>query len=156
AAVGLGGLNPRLRDLTFANATLRFGRALVSTAAPSESAALDPNYIAAVRDASVAALRTAIQSGHSERDLPLLYQLLRQAALIEYNRVGIELAMPSGVTSDLDRREVELFHITPVAASNSRKSCWERFAQPVSGLTSGAALGDWLLTKGTSDAPRAP
>jgi hypothetical protein len=135
-AAGIDG-TPRIAGMTFAEDALRVGRRFVTTDPLSEVLPLPAasNYITAIREASSI---DAIRNMGAESTAPLLLHLLRQAALVEYNRLAVKA---SGAIAE-DGREVELFRIDPRAASVNRKTPWERFDEVFSGSQT---LGAWLL-----------
>ncbi len=155
AALAEAGLTdePRIAGMTLADDSPRIGREFV-TAAPSEEIALSPNYITELRTSSVAALRAAGDPSAPEFQNPLLYHLLRHATLVEYARVGIDLAVAQNAGSPLERIERELIGIAP--GTEDVTTPWSRLAAPVPGLTGGTALGTWLLDPNSTDPDRAP
>jgi len=153
-AIGLGGTWPRIAGMTFADEALRVSRPFISGDPLSEDEPLANNYVDFIRTAAIDDLRKASQPESEYFKHPLLFHLLRQAALVEYGRVGVDLAIKKSVATELDRTEVELFRIGP--GTLERKSPWERLAAPIDGLTGGAPLGTWLLDKTSSDTDRAP
>ncbi|MCW5801495.1 MAG: hypothetical protein KIT31_03845 [Deltaproteobacteria bacterium] len=105
---------PRVTAFTWADDALRISRPLVTSEVPSELATLSPNYIQTLRTTSqMAELRAAGQPNDRHDKAPLLFYLLRQGALVECARIGVELAIAAGVATALDRVEPELIRIAP-------------------------------------------
>ncbi len=153
ADLGLAGLRPRFTNLTFDSPALRIVRELAADEPLSEVATLADNYITWIRQASIDDLRAAGVLGSPTFKNPLLFHLLRQAALLEYGRVALDLSIAHGAAVEQDRVEVELVHISP--GTEKRATHWTRFAAPLSGVTGSTALGKWLLET-SSDADRKP
>ncbi|MGN6106367.1 MAG: hypothetical protein ACTHU0_14765 [Kofleriaceae bacterium] len=146
---GISG-TPRIAGFTWADRALRISRALVTREPLSEIEKLTPNYIQTVRTAStLLALRNAGQKLGDKA--PLLFHLLRQGALLEYARIGVELAILEGDANELDRVEPELIKISP--GTLGRLTHWERFQKGLL-VTGTTPLGDWLLAP-SSDQERA-
>ncbi len=139
----LGG-TPRVTMMTFGNNALRINRPMVTKDPLSEEQALVDNYIAMIRSATtIDALDPPAptpQDRAADLARPLLYHLLKHGALVEYGRTAVGL---DPAATDVDRREVELFHIAP--GTLNRLSPRQRYAAPVPNLTNGAPLGEWLL-----------
>jgi hypothetical protein len=153
ADLGLGGLRPRFSNLTFGSSALRIGRPLAAEPPLSETERLADNYIEWIRFASIEDLRSAGSPGSPSFKHPLLFHLLRQAALLEYARVALDVSIAHRRAVELDRVEVELVGIVP--GTEGRATHWTRFAQPLEGVT-GDPLGKWLLEPSSTDVTRQP
>lgn len=151
--LGLLGLHPRFANLSFDRFALRIVRALAADEPLSETATLRDNYIQWIRNAEIEDLRIAANPGASTFKQPLLFHLLRQAALLEYARVALDLSIAVGAAVPLDRVEVELVHISP--GTETRLTHWDRFAAPLRPFSGSDSLGKWLLQP-SSDAQRRP
>ncbi len=147
AEAGLTGSHPRVTRMTFSDKAARIGRPLVTGAPLTEEGELTPNYIRELRTASTASLRDAGLAGHPAFGNPVLYHLLRQASLIVYARLGLELAIRTGVAQPIERLEHELHKIAP--GTEARLTTWERLSRPLAGLTGTKSLGEWLLAPST-------
>lgn len=138
-SAGLPGLDARVLSAVFADTAPRFLFGFVSDAPLSETAALDPNYIAWIRNASVADLQSQAFPAVPN---PLLYRLLRYGALQETWREGKTLLVTSGVAQATALREPELVGIAP--GTEQRPTVWDRLAQPIPSVTRSLTLGEYL------------
>jgi hypothetical protein len=165
---GLGGLSqlPRLTKMLWADDTLRFAHPFAAPEPLSEfdslvvDATSGKNYIEEVRVSDVGDLHWSLVL-QGRRNFPLLYHLLRQAALVEYNRVGTAIAIPdTAAAMPVDLMSLEMVNVAPVVSGNEltipRPTLSDRFAQPVSGLTApGESLEDWMFLGGGTTDPNA-
>lgn len=128
---------PRGLHLTFQPQRSRIRLPLVQAGPLSEDGGLQPNYITAIRKASVDQLRTMRSPGNA-----LLAQLLRQAALLEYDGIATELGIRASVFNPLVRRAPEIVGI----AESNLPTTWARFAAKIPALTGTRTLGEFVLT----------
>ncbi len=154
AQAGLAGTSPRIAEMTLGDTALRVGLPFVTGEPSSEEASLTDNYIRQIHDATIEDLRAASDPEAPERGRPLLYHLLRQAALVEYGRVAVSIAVREGAAVELDRVEAELIQIAP--GTKTRKTPWGHFATTLPGITGSATLGQWMLDESSTDSARAP
>jgi len=152
--IGLYNLPLRFGQFTFTPTAPRINRALAANEPLSETATLADDYITWIRNATISTLRAAGVPGSATFGNPLLFHLLRQAALVEYGRVALDLAVAHGAATDIDRVEVEFLHIGP--GTETRMTPWTRFATALPAVSGSTSLGDWLLDPASSDADRLP
>lgn len=141
----------RAGGLTFADNADGLWLPLVNKLPLSESDALTaPNYIEWIRTATPDDLRAAsIDDGK----LPLLFYLLRHAALTDYARVALGICITEKVASEKDRAEPELVKLTKRSAKI--ETVWERMQRSFQS-TGGVPLGSWLSIKGEQPSALSP
>jgi hypothetical protein len=145
SALGHPEWNPRIVSMNFGDRAFLFNHPLVTAAAISEDQGLDPNYIQALRLAnSVSVLRS-----RPTANTPLLFLMLRQAALAEYARIASNLLVTKGVLAPNLRREFEFMAIG--TGTQARQTVWQRFDTTIPNVTGALSVGDYLLTSQNSD-----
>ncbi len=137
--------NPRVVTLNFADRAFLFRHPLVTQGSVSEDQGLVPNYIQTLRLAnSIAVLRTQPAAG-----APLLFLMLRHAALNEYARIASSLLIDKGGMAANLARE---FEFTAVGAgTQTRPTVWQRFDRTIPNVTGALSVGDYLLKQNTPD-----
>ncbi len=133
----------RVAGLTFADNADFIRLDLVDGKPLSEDVGLtsSPNYIEWIRSASADELRVpSIDDGK----LPLLFYLLRHAALTDYARVALGICITEKVANEKDRAEPELVKLTE--RSSKIETVWERMQRSFQS-TGGTPLGSWLSFK---------
>jgi hypothetical protein len=145
AAIGHPEWDPLIGWMSFSRTADRFVHALVADSL-SEEAALDPNYIASIRTASVDALRR-----ETFKSVPtaLLYYVLRYAALTEYDRLGSLLPAGGEQGGILHMRpDEELIGfdrpLTIARGAAARLTAWERLNRSIP-FTGSKTIAEYLL-----------
>jgi hypothetical protein len=136
--------SPRVLTTNYAETAPRFAGPLVA-ATVSEADALNPDYMAWIRTAGLAALRDETLS---PRPNALLYKLVRHGALVEVGSRALQLLVSNAVISAAERREPELVKIAP--GTEARSTVLEHLARPLDGVTGQATLFQHLAFDGAA------
>ena len=146
ADLGQVGRNPRALYLSFLAQSHDFGGPLVASPPLSETQALAFDYIAWLRAATPATLRN--QNAPPEPVTALLYLMLRQALLAEYDAAAQRVLGHAGVLLPFESREAELVGILPPPAGAAQmpaaRTAWERFDLHLPDVTGDLQLGEYL------------
>jgi len=136
------GVDPASAEIFFKlykDAAPRFNHPFVVDGPLSETAALNPNYIARLRTASLRSLRLELEDGPRTA---LLYLLLRHATLDVLQRVADGLLIQANVETVAIKREPQLVKVAGVAAATT---VWERLDAPLPAVSGAKPLGEFLL-----------
>jgi hypothetical protein len=143
SALGHPEWRPRILSMTFADAAPRFRMPLVARAPLSETDGLPFDYIAWIGGGPFGPLMRRLLPPGAAPPSALLYHMLRHAALIEYGRLMADILVRAGQADAAEREEPELVRV--VAGSETRRTVWDRMAQPLPGVTGMVPLADALL-----------
>jgi hypothetical protein len=121
----------------------RFAGGLVSDVPVSTRDLLDFNYLAWLKPpTAIEDIRQENFPAGVSRPRSLLYRLVRQALLLLYRSVAIELKVNAKLALPEDGFEHEL--VSVVDGSESRKTTWQHFQQSIPNVTGTASLGEYL------------
>jgi hypothetical protein len=121
----------------------RFNGGLVSDLPVSTEETLDFNYLAWLKPpTTVEDIRQEKLPAGVSRPGSLLYRLVRQALLLLYRSVALDLQVKAKRARPDDAFERELVGI--VDGAESRKTSWQHFAQTIPNVTGSATLGEYL------------
>jgi hypothetical protein len=152
AVLGAAGINPFTAPAmraVFADSTGVFAHGFAADGALSESAALDPNYIAWLQAASIDTLRT---ESFPSKPQALLYRLLRYALLQASWRIGRGILVDQSLATVGEVQEHELIAIAP--GTESRLSTWQQLDRSVPAVTGALTLGHYLSPILPAEPPR--
>ncbi|GIH07763.1 hypothetical protein Rhe02_58300 [Rhizocola hellebori] len=146
ADLGQTGRNPRALYLSFLAESHDFGGPLVAPPPLSQTQALDFDYVAWLVAATPAMLRD--QNAPPQPVTALLYLMLRQALLAEYDAAARRVLGHAGELLPFESREAELVGILPPPAGAAQlptvRTAWERFDLNLSDVTENRPLGEYL------------
>ena len=147
ATLGHAGRDPRALHLSFLALSHDFGGPMVAADPLSETEALAFDYIAWLAASGPGPLR-------SQRAPPtpvnaLLYLMLRQGLLAEYDVAARRLLTVRGMLLPYESREAELVGILPQqvlgrAQVPAVRTAWERFDLRIAGATGDRTVGEFL------------
>jgi hypothetical protein len=151
--LGHAGRDPRALHLSYLNRAYNFGGPMVATAPLSEFDALPFDYVGWLIGAAPATLRR--QEAPPVTVDALLYLMLRQALLAEYDAAARRLLDRGDLLLPHELREAELVGILPRqvvgrAAVPAVRTAWERFDMRVASISGDATIGEFLADPGSA------